>query len=113
MISQIITTRSPKLTSSETKANRATPNRIVGIKDGKEFVRTPENTIIGINIYWSEDPDLPLDQWNKLNDEVLKEQKLNFKCPIKTPFYVFAKYVNELGNEYGQPSEIQRIVPKE
>lgn len=89
------------------------PERVIGIRDGKGFVRTPANTIIGVNCYWSEDPDLPLDQWKKLNDEVLKEQKCNFKCPIKTPFYMYAKYVNELGNEFGQPSDLQRIVPKE
>lgn len=89
------------------------PERMVWLRDGKEIVRTPENTIIGINCYWSEDPDLPLDQWKKLNDEMIKDQKWNFQSPIKTPFYLYAKYVNELGNEFGQPSEIQRIVPIE
>jgi hypothetical protein len=88
------------------------PEKQYWIKDGKQIERTPETTIVGVNYYWSEDRNLPLDQWKKLNQEVVREEKQNFDCPIKTRFYIYAKYVNELGNEFGRPSDIQEIIPR-
>lgn len=80
--------------------------------NGKEYPRTPENFIVGINLYWSIDPDLPPEQWNKLFDEPIKEEKSTFTCPVKEPFYIYSIYVNALGKEFGKRSEIQRIVPR-
>ena len=82
------------------------------IRDGKRIKRTPENTPIGLNLYWSTDRNLPLDQWNKMFDKPIPEKSANFKCPVKEPFYMYAKYVNELGNEFGLPSDIQKVIPK-
>ena len=80
--------------------------------NGKEYERTPENFIVGINLYWSVDPDLALDQWTKLFDKPIKEENMTFKCPVKEPFYLYSIYVNALGKEIGRRSDVQRIVPK-
>jgi len=86
--------------------------KIIGYRDGKEIEVTPETTIKGTRLYWSLDPDLPLDQWNVLNEEPFKEEKVNFKCPVKEPFYIYGKYVNLFNEEFGKPSDVQRIEPK-
>lgn len=79
---------------------------------GRKMDRTPENFIVGINLYWSLDPDLPLEEWNKLFDEPRKIEDFTFDSPVKEPFYFYAKYVNSLGKEIGKPSDVQYIVPK-
>jgi hypothetical protein len=80
--------------------------------DGKEYERTPENFIIGVNYYWSIDPDVPLEQWNKLFDKPVKRENFTMKCPVKEPFYMYSIYVNALGKEKGRRSDVQRIVPR-
>jgi hypothetical protein len=79
---------------------------------GKKYPRTPENFIVGIYLYWSIDPDLPLDQWTKVLDKPIKEENINLECPVKEPHYMYCRYVNALGDPVGKPSEIHRIVPK-
>ena len=80
--------------------------------DGKQYKRLPESYFIGMNMYWSTDPDLPLEQWTKFNEKPLKIENMTFKCPIKEPFFMYTIYVNALGNEIGQRSDIKRIVPR-
>lgn len=88
------------------------PEREWSYKDGKKREITRENKIIGLRLYWSIDPDLPLEDWTPFNDKPIPEKNMTFKCPVKEPFYMYAKYVNVFGQEIGQPSDIQRIVPK-
>ncbi len=80
--------------------------------NGDTLPRTPEAFIVGINYYWSTDPDLPLEEWTKMFDKPQKIQDQQFKCPVKEPFYFYGKYVNALGDEMGLPSDVQRIVPR-
>jgi hypothetical protein len=86
--------------------------KITGIRDGKRVEIKPETTIKGMRMYWSTDPDLPLEQWNVLNEEPFEDEKTTFTCPVKEPFYLYGKYVNLLGEEFGKPSVPERIVPK-
>lgn len=102
------------VTDVDHRGNESEPYapKITGYRDGKEFDVTPETTVKGMRFYWSIDPDLPLDQWNVINEEPFEEEKTNIKCPVKEPFYIYGKYVNLLGEEFGRPSAPQRIVPK-
>lgn len=88
------------------------PPRTATYPNGVKYTVTPETFIAGINLYWSTDPDLPVDQWTRQNDEPIKEESFTGKCPVKVPYYMYCKYVNALGKEFGKPSDIQRIVPQ-
>lgn len=81
-------------------------------KDGEKIERKPETTVFGHNVYWSIDPDLPLDQWTKLNEKPYTDNKTLIHDPVLVPFYIYAKWVNELGEEFGNPSKIQKLVPR-
>jgi hypothetical protein len=86
--------------------------KMVGIRNGKEVEMTPENSIFGMNFYWSLDPDLPLEQWTLMNEKPVEEPHSILDCPVKVPYYMYGIYVNDLGNEFGKRSDPQRIVPK-
>jgi hypothetical protein len=80
--------------------------------DGKKYERTPENFVIGANLYWSINPDQPFEEWTKMFDKPIRLENLTFKCPVKEPFYMYSIYVNALGKEIGRRSDVKRVVPR-
>lgn len=105
-----------KFTEVDDKGNESEPKepefRNWLDKDDKPFEQTPAETIIGHNVYWSVDPDLPLEQWTPYNDRMIKDDSILINDPVEVPFYVYITTVNALGNEFGKPSAIQRLVPQ-
>lgn len=76
-----------------------------------DHMLTPATTIMGMNFYYSDDPDIPLEQWTKLNEKPITDRKHVFKNPLlDKPTYIYSIYVNILGKEFGRRSDIQRIV---
>lgn len=66
------------------------------IQNGRRVERTPETAVMGSYLYWSTDPDLPLDEWTKTG-ELVTDQNTTFKSPVKEDFYVYSVSVNFLG----------------
>lgn len=81
-------------------------------KGGKSIERKAETNIYGRNVYWSINPDLPLDRWARLNDKPTTDDSFSYAPPVEGIYYIYAKFVNELGEEFGEPSEILKIVPQ-
>jgi hypothetical protein len=80
------------------------------IQNGKRHERTPETAVMGNYLYWSTNPDLPLDQWTKI-DELVTDENASFQSPVKETFYVYSVSVNFLGEEL-QRSGITRVIYK-
>lgn len=75
-------------------------------KDGEKIERNLEKEIVGYNVYCSTKRDLPLDQWQKLNEEILPTTDYSHKdlTPDVT-YYYYVKSVSATGVE-SLPSEI-------
>lgn len=80
------------------------------IQNGRRIERTPETAIMGSYLYWSTDPDLPLDEWTK-EDELITDADHRFQSPVKEDFYVYSVSVNFLG-EVLQRSGITKVIYK-
>ena len=80
-------------------------------QNGKIVERTPENSIMGSYIYWSIDPDLPLEQWTR-SEELITDENASLQSPVKQTFYVYSVAVNFLGEPLGKPSGITRVIYK-
>lgn len=81
-------------------------------KDGKTLDQKPEETIIGHNIYWSLDSELPLEQWTLYNERPIKEDGFVITAPVQGTYYVFFIAVNAFGDEFGKRSAIQKFTPE-
>jgi len=81
------------------------------VHNGRRIERTPETAIMGSYIYWSTDPDLPLDEWTK-TDDLITDDNASLQSPVKEDFYVYSVAVNFLGNPIGQPSGITKVIYK-
>lgn len=80
------------------------------IQNGVRRERTPENAIMGSYLYWSTDPDLPLDEWTKTG-ELVTDENATFQSPVKEDFYVYSVSVNFLGEEL-QRSGVTKVIYK-
>lgn len=70
------------------------------------FPANPEPDIAGYNIYRSTDPNLPKDQWTKLNAEPLDRTTLqDEKVESGTKYYYYVTAVDRAGN-VSEPSEV-------
>jgi hypothetical protein len=81
------------------------------VQNGKIVERTPENSVMGSYIYWSTDPDLPLDQWTK-SEKLITDANASLQSPVKQTFYVYSVAVNFNGEPIGKPSGITRVIYK-
>lgn len=81
------------------------------VHNGRRVERTPETAVMGNYIYWSTDPDLPLDRWTK-SDELITDENAALKSPVKETFYVYSVAVNFLGEPVGKPSGITKVIYK-
>ena len=80
------------------------------IQNGKRVRRSPENSIMGSYLYWSTDPNLPLAEWNKV-DELITDENASFQSPVREDFYVYSESVNFLGKPL-QRSPITKVIYK-
>lgn len=80
------------------------------IENGVRRQRTPENSVMGSYLYWTTDPDLPLDEWTKI-DELVTDADTSFQSPVKQDFYVYSVSVNFLGKEL-QRTGVQKVIYK-
>jgi fibronectin type 3 domain-containing protein len=81
-------------------------------EDGTRTVRDMMNEAVGYNIYRSLDPDLPLDQWERRNPEILPTTGFD-DTGIETgvKYYYYVTSVSAAGVE-SSPSEIVSVVGK-
>jgi hypothetical protein len=79
-------------------------------QNGRRIERTPENSIMGSYLYWTTDPDLPLERWTKI-DELVTDENASFQSPVKQDFYVCSISVNFRGEEL-QRSGVQKVIYK-
>jgi hypothetical protein len=80
------------------------------IQNGRRIERTPETAIMGSYLYWSTDPELPLDEWTKV-EELITDGDHRFQSPVKEDFYVYSVSVNFLGEEL-QRSDVIKVIYK-
>jgi hypothetical protein len=100
-----------KLTEALAEGGESAPiDQNTFVHNGRRIERTPENAIMGSYLYWSTDPDLPLDQWTKV-DELVTDENASFQSPVKENFYVYTISVNFLGEELHR-SGITRVIYK-
>ena len=77
---------------------------------------SPQDTVIGINIYQSTDPNLPLDQWQRINKEPVTGGE--FRQDVSelqrgVTYYSYVRSVDTWGNE-SPPTEVQsQYIPTE
>ncbi len=70
------------------------------------FPANPEADIAGYNIYRSTDPDLPKDQWNRLNAALLTRTTFqDEKVESGKKYYYYLTAVDQAGN-VSQPSDV-------
>jgi hypothetical protein len=70
------------------------------------FPANPETDVAGYNIYRSTDPDLPKDNWNKLNPGLLTRTTFqDEKVESGKRYYYYLKAVDQAGN-ISDPSEV-------
>jgi hypothetical protein len=70
------------------------------------FPANPESDVAGYNIYRSTDPDLPKDQWNKLNPELLPRTTFqDERVESGRRYYYYLTAVDQAGN-VSPPSEV-------
>jgi hypothetical protein len=79
-------------------------------QNGRLVERTPETAVMGSYIYWSTDPDLPLDQWTK-SPELITDANPRLQSPVKETFYVYSVSVNFRGEELRRTG-ITRVIYK-
>jgi hypothetical protein len=76
------------------------------------FPANPEPDIAGYNIYRSTDPDLPKDQWNKLNPEVLTRTTFqDERVESGRRYYYYLTAVDQAGNVSGPSEVVSETVP--
>jgi len=80
-------------------------------QNGRQMERTPETAVMGNYLYWSTDPDLPLDQWTK-SEALITDENAALQSPVKETFYVYTVAVNFHGNPLGKPSGITKVIYK-
>lgn len=79
---------------------------------GNQYDQNPLVDFVGYNIYRSADKNVPLDQWERRNQEPLKTTE--FKDEGVTSgevFFYYVRAVDSLGNE-SAPGEILRVIRK-
>lgn len=70
------------------------------------FPANPEGDVAGYNIYRSTDPDLPKDQWNKLNSELLTRTTFqDERVESGRRYHYYLTAVDQAGN-ISAPSEV-------
>ena len=70
------------------------------------FPANPEPDVVGYNIYRSTDPDLPKDQWNKLNPALLTRTTFqDERVESGKRYYYYLTAVDQSGN-VSSPSEV-------
>ena len=82
----------------------------VVIENGVRRQRSPENSVMGSYLYWSTDPDRPLDEWTKV-EELITDENASLQSPVKETFYVYSVAVNFLGRELRR-SGVTRVIYK-
>jgi hypothetical protein len=83
----------------------AAPGRLSGF-----FAANVESDIAGYNVYRSTDPDLPKDQWTKLNSTLLTRTTFqDDKVESGKRYYYYVKAVDTAGN-VSPPSEVKTEV---
>ena len=76
------------------------------------FPANPEGDIAGYNIYRSTDPDLPRDQWTKLNQELLLRTTFqDEKVESGRRYYYYLTAVDNAGNVSLRSEVVSEIVP--
>jgi len=79
-------------------------------EDGTRGVRDMVNEVVGYNVYRSTDPDLPLDQWERRNPEILPTTGFKDTGMEKgVTYYYYVTSVSAAGLE-SIPSEILSVV---
>jgi len=99
-----------KYTEVDIYGNESEPRepkkRVWTQKDAEEAARNPLNKHVGYNIYRSTDRDLPLDQWQRLNEETLPTTGYEDKGLISgVTYYYYVTSVSAAGLE-SLPSDI-------
>jgi fibronectin type 3 domain-containing protein len=80
--------------------------------DGTRTRRSMESEAVGFNVYRSLDPDLPLDQWERRNEETLPTTDFIDKgIETGVTYYYYVTSVSAAGLE-SIPSEIISVVGK-
>jgi len=70
--------------------------------------QTDPTRVVGYNIYQTTDPNLPKDQWKKVNEELLPDTQFSQhkdKLEAGATYYSYVTAVNALGVE-SAPSEV-------
>lgn len=80
-------------------------------QNGRLVERTPENAVMGSYLYWSTDPDLPLEEWTRA-EQLATDENAVFQSPVKETFYVYSVAVNFLGEPLTKPSGITKVIYK-
>ena len=76
------------------------------------FPANPEADIAGYNIFRSTDPDLPKDQWNKLNSELLtKTTFTDEKVEPGKRYYYYLRAIDRAGNVSPLSEVVSETVP--
>jgi hypothetical protein len=79
-------------------------------QNGRRVERTPETAVMGSYLYWTTNPDLPPDEWTKI-DELVTDDNASFQSPVKEDFYVYFVSVNFHGEEI-QRSGVTKVIYK-
>jgi hypothetical protein len=81
------------------------------VQSGKQIERTPETAVMGNYIYWTTDPNLPLEKWTK-DEKLITDENAALQSPVKEDFYVYSVAVNFLGEPIGKPSQVTKVIYK-
>ena len=104
-----------KLTEVDSRGNEGepfTPKQTFTDHAGNQFAQNPLKDFAGYNIYRSADKDVPLDQWEKRNSELL--QTTEFKdegVESGEIYFYYVRAVDTNGTE-SSPGEVVRVIRK-
>lgn len=104
-----------KLTEVDSRGNEGepyTPNQSFTDHAGNRHDQNPLKDFAGYNIYRSADKDVPLDQWEKRNVELLKTTEFKDEgVESGEVYFYYVRAVDSNGTE-SAPGEIVRVIRK-